>query len=106
MKIAKQVASSKGENRAPQTAFAIKVRAVVSKIPKGKTLTYGEVAKKAGKPDAARAVGYIMSMNYDNKVPCHRVIRADGKMGDYNRGGAFRKMKLLQEEGAISKAKK
>lgn len=104
MKIQKQVRSSRPEeNRAPQTPFAIRVRAVVSKIPKGKTLTYGEVAKKAGKPGAARAVGYIMMMNYDEKVPCHRVVRADGKIGDYNRGGAFRKMKLLQEEGAIKK---
>lgn len=87
----------------PSSDFAIKVRGVVSKIPKGKTLTYGEVAKKAGKPGAARAVGYIMSMNYDNKVPCHRVVRADGKVGDYNRGGAMRKLKLLEEEGALKR---
>lgn len=85
----------------PSSEFAHKVRAVVSKIPKGKTMTYGEVAKKAGKPGAARAVGYIMSMNFDPKVPCHRVVRADGKVGDYNRGGAARKMKLLKEEGAM-----
>ena len=85
----------------PSSEFAHKVRAVVRKIPKGKTMTYGEVANKAGKPGAARAVGYIMSMNYDDTVPCHRVIRSDGKMGDYNRGGAIRKMKLLEEEGAI-----
>ncbi|OGC88505.1 6-O-methylguanine DNA methyltransferase [Candidatus Adlerbacteria bacterium RIFOXYC1_FULL_48_26] len=88
----------------PSSEFAKKVRALVSKIPKGKTMTYGQVAQKAGKPGAARAVGYIMSMNYDPKVPCHRVVRADGKVGDYNRGGAARKMKLLQEEGAIKAA--
>lgn len=87
----------------PSSKFAIRIRAVVSKIPKGKTMTYGAVAKRAGKPGAARAVGYIMSHNYDPKVPCHRVIRADGKVGDYNRGGAFRKQKLLEEEGAIKK---
>jgi methylated-DNA-[protein]-cysteine S-methyltransferase len=86
----------------PSSKFAIKVRAIVSKIPKGKTMTYGQVAKRAGRPGAARAVGYIMSMNFDNKVPCHRVVRADGKVGDYNRGGAMRKMKLLQEEGAFN----
>lgn len=85
----------------PSSDFAVKVRAVVSKIPKGKMMTYGEVAKKAGKPGAARAVGYIMSMNFDPKVPCHRVVRADGKVGDYNRGGAMRKQKLLEEEGAL-----
>jgi O-6-methylguanine DNA methyltransferase len=85
----------------PSSDFAVKVRALVSKIPKGKTMTYGEVAAKAGRPGAARAVGYIMSMNYDPKVPCHRVVRADGKYGDYNRGGSMRKMQLLKEEGAI-----
>ncbi len=90
----------------PSSEFAKKVRAVVSKIPKGKMMTYGEVAAKAGRPGAARAVGYIMSMNFDPKVPCHRVVRADGKVGDYNRGGAIRKMKLLEEEGAMLKAKK
>lgn len=102
MKRPKQTRSSRDPaDRAPQTAFAIRVRAVVSKIPRGKTMTYGQVAKKAGKAGAARAVGMIMSLNYDKKVPCHRVIRADGKVGDYNRGGAFRKMKLLREEGAL-----
>ncbi|HVY72977.1 MAG TPA: MGMT family protein [Candidatus Paceibacterota bacterium] len=87
----------------PSSEFANKVRAVVRKIPKGKIMTYGEVATKAGRPGAARAVGYIMSMNYDETVPCHRVVRADGKVGDYNRGGAIRKQKLLEEEGALKK---
>jgi methylated-DNA-[protein]-cysteine S-methyltransferase len=81
--------------------FADRVRKIVAKIPKGKTMTYGEVAAAAGNPRAARAVGMIMSKNYDPKIPCHRVVRADGKVGDYNRGGAARKMKLLREEGAI-----
>ena len=85
----------------PSSDFAVKVRAVVAKIPKGKIMTYGEVAAKAGRPGAARAVGYIMSMNFDPKVPCHRVVRADGKVGDYNRGGAIRKQKLLEEEGVL-----
>ena len=81
--------------------FADKVRAIVGAIPKGKTMTYKEVAKRAGNPRAARAVGTIMKNNYDPKIPCHRVIRSDGKIGDYNRGGNFRKIKLLQEEGAL-----
>lgn len=85
----------------PSSEFAHKVRAVVRRIKKGKTMTYGQVAKAAGRPGAARGVGYIMSMNYDDTVPCHRVVRADGKVGDYNRGGAIRKLKLLQEEGAL-----
>ena len=83
-----------------ETPFAKKVYAVVAKIPKGETLTYGQVAAKAGKPGAARAVGTIMSHNYRPEIPCHRVVRSDGTMGDYNRGGAVRKAKLLAEERA------
>lgn len=79
-------------------SFADRVRQVVRKIPAGKTMTYGEVAAKAGHPGAARAVGSIMAHNYDDSVPCHRVVRADGGVGDYNRGGPQRKMELLMEE--------
>ena len=82
-------------------SFKEKVLAVVKKIPKGKVLTYKEVARKAGKPNAARAVGNFMKNNFDSKVPCHRVIRSDGKMGDYNRGGSSAKLKILKKEGAI-----
>ena len=61
-------------------------------------MTYGEVARKAGNPLAARAVGMIMSKNFDPKIPCHRVIRTDGKIGGYNRGGPGRKVELLLME--------
>lgn len=61
-------------------------------------MTYGEVARRAGKPGAARAVGNILSKNYDPKIPCHRVIRADGGMGGYNRG-VNKKIDLLKKEG-------
>ena len=61
-------------------------------------MTYGEVAKRAGNPKAARAVGTLMSKNYDESVPCHRVVRADGKIGDYNRGGPGRKFELILME--------
>ena len=81
--------------------FSEKVKSIVSKIPKGKTLTYKEVAKKAGNPNAGRAVGSIMRKNYDSKIPCHRVIRIDGKIGDYNRGGSVAKLRKLRAEGAI-----
>jgi O-6-methylguanine DNA methyltransferase len=81
--------------------FAEKVYAVVARIPKGKTLTYGQVAKKAGKPGAARAVGSLMAKNYRPNVPCHRVIRSDGRIGNYNRGGQSRKTELLREEGFL-----
>ncbi len=85
--------------------FADKVRAIVKKIPKGETLTYAEVARRAGSPGAARAVGNLMKQNYDPAIPCHRVIRSDGRVGDYNRGGAARKSALLQierEESRVS----
>jgi len=62
-----------------QQRFSDRVRAVVKKIPKGKTMTYKQVATKAGNPKAARAVGMIMSHNFDSKIPCHRVVRGDGK---------------------------
>jgi O-6-methylguanine DNA methyltransferase len=78
--------------------FSDRVLDVVRKIPKGKTLSYGEVARIAGSPGAGRAVGTIMKNNYDPKVPCHRVIYASGKLGNYNRGKA-RKRKLLRKEG-------
>ena len=82
-----------------QHTFSKKVYAVVAKIPKGKTMTYGQVAAKAGKPRAARAVGMLMSKNFNKKIPCHRVVRSDGKMGGYNRGGSERKLEILREEG-------
>ncbi len=63
-------------------------------------MTYGEVAELAGSPGAARAVGSIMKYNFDPSIPCHRVIRSDGKLGKYNRG-AGRKEELLREEQAI-----
>ncbi len=81
--------------------FAEKVRDIVRKIPKGKTMTYGTVAKLAGSSGAARAVGSLMAANYDPTVPCHRVIRSDGKIGEYNRGGPKAKRALLIKEGAI-----
>jgi methylated-DNA-[protein]-cysteine S-methyltransferase len=65
--------------------FSDKVRDIVRKIPKGKTMTYKEVAARAGNPKAARAVGAVMRTNYDPSIPCHRVIASDGSMGGYNR---------------------
>jgi len=86
----------------PDTPFARAVYRVVSQIPRGETRTYGEVAKAAGRPGAARAVGTIMSRNTDTKnVPCHRVVRADGEVGDYAFGGSAKKLALLKREGAF-----
>ena len=80
--------------------FQEKVYRVVKKIPRGKVLTYKEVAEKIGRPRAFRAVGRVLSKNKDPKVPCHRVIRSDGKVGGY-REGAEKKKALLKKEGAL-----
>jgi len=81
-------------------AFAEDVYAVVKAIPKGKTLTYKEVAARAGSPNAFRAVGNILNKNYDPSIPCHRVVRSDGNAGGYNRG-AQKKKEILKKEGAL-----
>lgn len=83
-----------------EITFTQKVFEVVKKIPKGNTLTYKQVALKAGNPKAFRAVGNILNKNYDKNIPCHRVIRSDGKTGGYNRG-ISNKIKILKKEKAI-----
>lgn len=82
-------------------SFTEKVYEVVKKIPKGKVLMYGEVAKLAGNSKAVRAVGTILSKNFNPGIPCHRVIRSDGKIGNYNRGGTKAKGRILREEGYV-----
>ncbi len=83
------------------TPFMRKVFDVVKKIPKGQVMTYAGVAKKAGMPGASRAVGTALSKNFDPKIPCHRVIRSDGKLGQYNRGGPSAKRAILKKEGVL-----
>ncbi len=78
-------------------SFKDEVLKIVAKIPKGKTLTYKKVAILAGHPEAYRAVGNILNKNYNPKIPCHRVIRSDGKTGGYNRGSE-NKAKILKSE--------
>ncbi len=81
--------------------FTERVLNIVSSIKKGETMTYKEVATRAGSPGAARAVGSIMKSNYRPNVPCHRVIRSDGVIGEYNRGGPSEKYKKIKKEGAL-----
>ncbi|MFH1894939.1 MAG: MGMT family protein [Patescibacteria group bacterium] len=80
------------------TSFREKVYSVVGKIPKGKILTYKKAAELAGSPWAYRAVGNILNKNKDPKIPCHRVIRSNGKVGGYNKG-VDKKAFLLRQEG-------
>lgn len=85
-----------------QMSFTQRVLGVVKKIPKGKTLSYGEVSARAGVIGAARAVGRIMSSNSDKSIPCHRVVKADGSIGGYNGlRGKNSKTNLLKKEGVM-----
>lgn len=84
-----------------KSTFTERVHVVVRNIPKGETLSYRDVARRAGNPGAARAVGTVMKNNYDPTVPCHRVILSDGRIGSYNRGGEAVKMALLRAERAL-----
>ncbi len=81
--------------------FTEKVLTIVRNIPKGMTISYAEVAARAGNPRAARAVGTIMRKNKAVSVPCHRVIKSDGSIGGYNRGGPSAKTALLKKERAL-----
>jgi methylated-DNA-[protein]-cysteine S-methyltransferase len=70
-------------------------------IPKGKVSTYGDLAKALGNPAASRHVGGILSKNPNPvKVPCHRVVMSNGKIGGYALG-TQKKKELLQNEGVI-----
>ncbi|HEY4476300.1 MAG TPA: MGMT family protein [Candidatus Paceibacterota bacterium] len=73
---------------------------VVKAIPRGRVLTYREVARLIGHPRAWRAVGNALNKNTNPKIPCHRVIRSDGAVGEY-RWGAKKKKRLLRQEHAV-----
>lgn len=108
--------NTKGTTRV--SLFTSEVLKVVGAIPKGRILSYQMVARKAGRPNAARAVGSIMKRNYDPAIPCHRVVPSSAfvpgtsrlistnpkviahKLGQYNRGHE-KKVALLIAEGAI-----
>ena len=80
------------------TQFQLQAYEEVRKIKKGKTKSYGEIARKL--KTSPRAVGRALKANKNPKIPCHRVIRADGSLGGYNRG-IGKKRELLKKEKAI-----
>ncbi len=80
-------------------AFRARVLAVARRVPRGKVASYAAVARAAGFPRHARAVGNIMQSNYDPSIPCHRIVRTDGRVGGYNRGGWNKKAERLRREG-------
>jgi methylated-DNA-[protein]-cysteine S-methyltransferase len=77
--------------------FTARVLAVVRRIPPGTVATYGEVAARAGRPRAARAVGNIMRTCGRPDVPCHRVIGAGGRLGGYGGSEALKRALLVAE---------
>ena len=80
------------------TPFLVRVYKIVAAIPSGETLTYGQVARLAGKPKGARAVGQAMAQNkFAPIIPCHRVVSASGDVGEY-RGGSEMKKAMLDME--------
>lgn len=85
------------------TPFQQKVWRELTRIPKGSTITYKELAKRVGKPRAIRAVANAVGANkLLIKIPCHRVIRSDGSLGGYSGpGGIGAKRALLKKEKAI-----
>lgn len=86
--------------------FHQRVWALTRNIPFGRTLTYGEVARRLGEPGAARAVGQALGHNHFAPiVPCHRVVAANGHMGGFSAtGGAGTKRRMLLVEGGLPDA--
>tara|TARA_A100001011_G_scaffold82909_1_gene86433 strand:+ start:22395 stop:22667 length:273 start_codon:yes stop_codon:yes gene_type:complete len=82
------------------TTLQIKVWKYLKTIPKGKTRTYKQVAISIKKPKAIRAVANAVGKNpYPIVIPCHRVVRSDGKLGGYSGPGGLKlKKKLLNKE--------
>jgi methylated-DNA-[protein]-cysteine S-methyltransferase len=77
-------------------SFTSKVLEVLQTVPFGATLTYGDLAAKAGSPLAARAVGQVMAANpLPIMIPCHRVVAAGGRLGGYSGGGGGRTKEWL-----------
>lgn len=75
-----------------------KVYKIVAQIPKGKVMTYGQIAKKAHL--APRVVGFALHTNKDPKnIPCHRVVNKKGELTGYAFGGVQKKKVILQTEG-------
>jgi methylated-DNA-[protein]-cysteine S-methyltransferase len=82
------------------TEFQLRVLVATAKIPRGETRTYKQIAEQIGHPNAYRAVGTALNKNpLPITIPCHRVVRGDGDIGNYG-GGKKKKLKLLLNENA------
>jgi methylated-DNA-[protein]-cysteine S-methyltransferase len=84
-----------------RSGFYRSVLIETEKLPYGATSTYGEIAARAGKPRAARAAGTALATNpIPLVIPCHRILRSGGVVGNYG-GGPAMKQSLLEAEGAV-----
>jgi O-6-methylguanine DNA methyltransferase len=81
-------------------AFRRRVLQLVSRIPPGRVATYGDLAERAGRPRAARAVGRIMAAGDRPGLPYHRVVAASGRIGGFG-GSPTLKAALLAAEGLV-----
>jgi O-6-methylguanine DNA methyltransferase len=95
------VCGSKSRSGA-DTEFTRRVLAVVSRVPAGRVTTYGTVARLAGRPRAARAVGNILSQAPRAGLPYHRVIAANGLVGGYGGPGGLKRSLLAAEGLAVT----
>ena len=89
-------ASSSADGSQP-SAFARRVLGAVRRIPHGAVATYGDIARLAGSPRAARAVGSIMRNCNDPFTPCHRVIAAGGALGGFGSWPGVKRARLATE---------
>jgi len=91
-----------------ESSFKEKIYKLTKQIPKGKVVTYAQLARLAGNPKAARVVGLLMRNNlYAPQVPCHRVVGADGSLVGYSAGkGIITKIEMLKKERVKFKGNK
>lgn len=86
------------------TSFQKKVLSAVCKIPYGETRSYSDIAKSVGKPNATRAVASAIAKNkLLIVIPCHRVIKLSGEIGEYSAGSKIKQKLLLFEKSNIKK---
>ena len=104
--VLRAVEDGTGERQLPldirATSFKLRVWEALRKIPRGETRSYSDIARAIGEPKAARAVGNACATNpVALIIPCHRVIKENGDLGNYGAGGPENKHKVLEHEGAL-----
>jgi len=81
------------------TKFQEQVYQIVRQIPRGRVMSYQAIAKKLGNKKLARAVGQALNKNpFAPKIPCHRVVYKDGRLGGF-KDGLVKKKRILEKEG-------